>query len=424
MTRGTTGEASYVSVSDGLRTARVLLVEQGGRGGVADYTQALSAGLVQRGWRVALATALDHVYPPSPGIRVHRVFVYVRARGRIGRLARRLRLSRPFNGLAYVLVLPRLAILARSADVVHLQGGEWPPLGVATMLVLRAAGRAPVYTPHNTFDRGRDHRASRRAEFRLAARVIIHARADVAALPASARRKTVVIPHGEYGTLASRGGRADRTAARIALGVGEGELAALLFGQLREDKGVRDLVVAARQVDGTRAILAGDDLGALSACRDLLVAGDTIVRRGFQPIEEAARLFAAADVVVLPYRRASASGVLLLAYAFARPVIAYPVGGLPEAVVDGTTGWLCARPDPAALRAALEDARAAGPRERERRGQAAAALASAQFSWEAISERTIALYRDVTTRSGPPRESRLTTSGRRDREVPAGVRRR
>jgi len=162
----------------------------------------------------------------------------------------------------------------------------------------------------------------------------------------------------------------------------------------------------------------------LSACRDLLAAGDTIVRRGFQPIEEAARLFAAADVVVLPYRRASASGVLLLAYAFARPVIAYPVGGLPEALVDGTTGWLCARPDPAALRAALEDARAAGPRERERRGQAAAALASAQFSWEAISERTIALYRDVTTRSGPPRESRLTTSGRRDREVPAGVRRR
>ena len=59
-----------------------------------------------------------------------------------------------------------------------------------------------------------------------------------------------------------------------------------------------------------------------------------------------AELFAATDTVALPYRAASQSGVLLLAYGFARPVIVYPVGGLLEAVIDGETGWICARAIP------------------------------------------------------------------------------
>ena len=69
---------------------------------------------------------------------------------------------------------------------------------------------------------------------------------------------------------------------------------------------------------------------------------------------QAAQLFAAADAVVLPYEVASQSGVLLLAYGFQRPVVVYPVGGLLEAVIDGETGWICARSDVEALR---DDAR-------------------------------------------------------------------
>ena len=69
---------------------------------------------------------------------------------------------------------------------------------------------------------------------------------------------------------------------------------------------------------------------------------------------EAAVLFAATDTVVLPYRVASQSGVLLLAYGFRRPVIVYPVGGLVEAVIGGETGWICERADADALARALQ----------------------------------------------------------------------
>jgi glycosyltransferase involved in cell wall biosynthesis len=110
-------------------------------------------------------------------------------------------------------------------------------------------------------------------------------------------------------------------------------------------------------------------------------------------MSEVAALFAAADVAVLPYRAASQSGVLLLAYGFARPVVAYPVGGLGEALVDGETGWLCARPDPVALSDALRAALAAGPAERSRRGAAGERLARERFSWPAIAEATQAVYR-------------------------------
>ncbi|HYZ28930.1 MAG TPA: glycosyltransferase [Thermoleophilaceae bacterium] len=197
--------------------------------------------------------------------------------------------------------------------------------------------------------------------------------------------------------LAADGGHVDRAAERRALGLRDGEVAALLFGQLREDKGVRDLLLAARAVAELRVIIAGEDLGALSDCRDLLRdSSTTTVRHGFQSVEETARLFTASDLVAFPYRRASASGVLLLSYAFERPVVIYPVGGLPELVGDGQTGWVSARADPEALRDALEAAVAAGAEERERRGQSGANLARTRFSWDAIAQRTTDVYRAVT----------------------------
>jgi D-inositol-3-phosphate glycosyltransferase len=92
---------------------------------------------------------------------------------------------------------------------------------------------------------------------------------------------------------------------------------------------------------------------------------------------------------------ASQSGVLLLAYGFARPVVAYPVGGLFESVVDGETGWLCARPDVDALVGALGQTMQAGWAECERRGEAGARLAHERYAWPAIARSTGDVYRSL-----------------------------
>jgi glycosyltransferase involved in cell wall biosynthesis len=50
--------------------------------------------------------------------------------------------------------------------------------------------------------------------------------------------------------------------------------------------------------------------------------------------------FTAADLVVLPYTSATQSGIVQIAYAFLKPVIVTRVGGLPDVVEDGKTGYI------------------------------------------------------------------------------------
>ncbi|HXE44378.1 MAG TPA: glycosyltransferase family 4 protein [Conexibacter sp.] len=386
---------------------RVLLVEEGGVGGVADYTAELAAALARTGCTVDVATARDHRYPPAPGVALHALFPYVRGRTALGRAIRRARASKAVNGVTHLAANAPLLALARAADVVHVQGGEWPPLGAAQALALRAVGRPFVWTPHNTFERGeRAYARSRALTDRCAARLVIHAEHDRAALPPATAAKAVAIPHGEYGGLARRGAPdADPDAARAELGAADDELVVLLFGQLRPDKGVRDLLLAAAEVPAVRVVLAGEDKGALAEVADLRadarLAGRLVVRERFVPADEAGRLFAAADVAALPYRQASASGVLLLAYGYSRPAVVYPVGGLPEYVVDGETGWVCERADPDALAQKLRAVVAAGRDACRARGAAARALADERYAWDAIAQRTVALYDDVLRQRRP-----------------------
>ena len=64
----------------------------------------------------------------------------------------------------------------------------------------------------------------------------------------------------------------------------------------------------------------------------------------FIPNEEVAKYYNAADVLILPYRSATQSAVLNVAYSFRKPVIVTNVGGLSEFVVDNSTG-IIVKPD-------------------------------------------------------------------------------
>lgn len=73
----------------------------------------------------------------------------------------------------------------------------------------------------------------------------------------------------------------------------------------------------------------------------------------FIPDDEIATWFAAADVVLAPYRVEAQSGVVLTAFHFDRPVIATTVGGMPEIVENRVNGLLVPPDNPAALAAAI-----------------------------------------------------------------------
>ncbi len=398
---------------------RLLLVEEGGIGGVANYTAELASAVAQAGWDVHLATGSDHDPTTTPGVHVHPLFRYVRGRTRLGRMVRGLRLARPINGAMHLAAGIAVARMARHYDIVHVQGEEWPPLGAAQAVMLRAASRPVIYTPHNTFDRSaRSYPRSHAIIRRCAATIVVHSEYDRSLLPIGLAPKTVVIPHGEYGNLARRGpADISQASARGELGASEDELVVLLFGQLRPDKGVRDLLQASAEVAGVRVVLAGEDHGALQEAAELLrdqrLCGRVVTMPGFVSPQRTGRLFAAADLVALPYQRASASGVLLLAYGYSRPVLAYPVGGLPEYVVDRSTGWLCERADPQSLAQELRAIVAGGRRECAQRGEQAMRFAVERLGWDSIARRTIECYeqllrataKDDGMRPPPPRSS-------------------
>ena len=107
---------------------------------------------------------------------------------------------------------------------------------------------------------------------------------------------------------------------------------------------------------------------------------------------ELVRFIQRASVVVLPYVEATQSGVVMTAYAFNKPVVATNVGGLPEVVEDGVTGYLVPPKDPVALANAIIDL-LSNPNERAAFAESISNKVRHELSWTNIAEQTIEVYR-------------------------------
>jgi glycosyltransferase involved in cell wall biosynthesis len=158
----------------------------------------------------------------------------------------------------------------------------------------------------------------------------------------------------------------------------------LYVGRLSEEKGVRELVVAARDLP---LVVVGD--GPL---RD-----DVPQTVGFVPPIEVGRYYERAAVVVVPSRREGYGMTAREAMAYGRPVVATAVGGLVDAVEDGVSGVLVPPGDAGALRGALvrllddpDLRRTLGTRARQE---------SARFSHAAAARSIEALYAEVAADS-------------------------
>ncbi len=146
-----------------------------------------------------------------------------------------------------------------------------------------------------------------------------------------------------------------RENARAALGMGH-EPMVLYFGAVRPYKGLKWLVQAAPEilagVPGCQIWCVGDywdgpeefeemskELGVLYDPASPSAGGTRIVAK-YVPNEEVGKFFAACDLVALPYETATQSGIAQIAYGFDKPCLVTSVGGLPEIVLDGETGYV------------------------------------------------------------------------------------
>jgi glycosyltransferase involved in cell wall biosynthesis len=391
------------------------------------YDHALCRALAAAGAEVELFTShFAYGAVPAPeGYERRELFYRLAHRGAV--TGKRSRSSQALKLLEHVPDMLRYRRAARATDVVHFQWLTVQPLDVHLLPRGRptdSKAHPPrpklVLTAHDVLPR-EPRPGQLAAQQRLYERfdaVVVHSehgRGRLLELGVDPGR-VHVIPHGalthldELPTWPSSGLPTDPAGPVV-----------LFFGLLRPYKGLDVLLRAWRGIEGdgddgdgvggrhrdgereqsgNRAGVAGAELWIVGMPRmdvtKLLADAPPNVRfvPRFIPDAELPAYFTRADLVVLPYLEADQSGVLFTALAFGKPLLLSDVGGFPEVATTGAARTVPAG-DSTALREALREL-LADPAALSAMAERARAAAAGPYSWDAIAQRTLALYRSLT----------------------------
>ena len=178
----------------------------------------------------------------------------------------------------------------------------------------------------------------------------------------------------------------------------------MFIGRVTRQKGITHLLDAAASFapEAQLVLCAGaPDTPEIGAEVRAQVEALRATRRGvfwieeMVPVPEKVQLLSHASVFVCPSVYEPFGLINLEAMACEAPVVASAVGGIPEIVVDGETGWLVPAGDPGAL-AERVNALVADPGTARRMGRAGRQRVLDEFRWDVIADRTVALYRSLT----------------------------
>ena len=320
-------------------------------------------------------------------------------------------------------ILGRFDPALADVDVVHIHWlgallGDPRPVHLTAKLIrfglslawLRLGGKKIVWTVHNLYAHERAHMAFdrylRRWVGRCANVVLTHcenARRQVAEdYGRGWVRKIAVVPHGHFIDVYPND--VSKTEARERLGIDEDVLVFLFFGQIRDYKGIPELIDAFDRLGGgTSLIIAGmprdGEIGSRLTDR-VGSRHDVRLRLGFIPHDEIQVFMNACDAVVLPYRDVLTSGGAILAMSFGRACVAPRMGCIQE-LVDARGAFLYDTLDDQGLYKAMQ--RAVDAHEKlVHMGQHNRAEIE-RLSWPAIAKKTAELYRQCLYPGGSRR---------------------
>jgi len=199
-------------------------------------------------------------------------------------------------------------------------------------------------------------------------------------------KRTAVIPIGSYNGIYPD--NISRERSREKLGLKDGEFTYLFLGLIRKYKGVDILLHTFNRLKqkNCKLIIAGScpEQGLRDTLRDQASSPNVLWHEGHIPDDELQIYFAAADVVVLPFRVISTSSSALLAFAFDKTVVIPAIGDLAD--LPDTIAYKYNPNEAGALEKKMIEA-GDDPILLHQKSHAAKAYAES-FSWQNIAEQT------------------------------------
>ncbi|MBN2459188.1 glycosyltransferase family 4 protein [Candidatus Woesearchaeota archaeon] len=179
-------------------------------------------------------------------------------------------------------------------------------------------------------------------------------------------------------------------------GVREEPHTILFFGRILKYKGLDVLLkavpLAKKHIPDLKVIVAGE--GDLTPYKELItrdIEKNLEITNKYIHEKEVPEYFQRSAIIVMPYRDASSSGIVPIAYAFKKALICSDVGALHEFIDDGKTGLLVKPEDPKALAKAIV-ALLKDKRKRQALGQNGYRKMMAELSWRSIASKLTKEY--------------------------------
>ncbi len=185
--------------------------------------------------------------------------------------------------------------------------------------------------------------------------------------------------------------------ARHKLGLPANKRVLLFFGFIRDYKGLDDLIrTMAHLPEDYVLVIAGEAYGSFEKYEKLIAATGTRNRLRlfvrYIDDREVPYFFSAAEVCILPYKSATQSGIVQIAFNFDLPVMVTDVGGLAEMVAEGETGLILRSRAPEEMATRIHEFFQKNMRPQMSRN---IALRRSQYGWTAFTDAILSLDRQL-----------------------------
>jgi glycosyltransferase involved in cell wall biosynthesis len=287
-------------------------------------------------------------------------------------------------------------IKEKRPDIVHFQWLKYPPVDYWFLVYIKRYSGI-VYTSHDVFTHGdeRKYRASLIKILKIVDQVIVHTTAGKQELATFVDQGRIeVIRHGLLDLARFFQTEPEQLKEKLKIG---NEVVFSALGTMDYYKGT-DLLVEAwqsspvlRQSPKVKLIIAGKNKMRLK--KAAIPAANVIFIDGDLSDEEFSALLQLSDLVLLPYRRISQSGLLLSAIAAEKKLLISTA--FPEPSKYGAIGWVLRQVDAAGLRTLLERIHECLAEETAPVDQATWRQIKAEYDWAGSGAQTSRLYRRV-----------------------------